>query len=292
MIAQLKNEIEDLARTGFPNYQKINIKQQEGGLTNHNFLVEIDDEPYIFRLPGAGTNELVNRAEEKICTEAATALGIDAELLYFDAATGRKISRYLPQALTMNPVLMQEPIYLANAAETLRRLHDSATQVPVNFDVFEKIEEYEALISKVSTDYFWPDYSAIKAQVLALKAEVATLPIKRVLCHNDPLCENFVFSADQMFLVDWEYAGVNDPLWDVADVIIEAEYQGETEMAFLKAYFKQEPSLMELRCVQMNKVFLDFLWSLWGLQRFSCGIDLYDYATNRYLRAQANLKQL
>ena len=287
------SRIRKLCEEIFPDVKEpIRIINKEGGLTNHNYQVVVDKTPYIFRLAGPGTNELINRSEEKICTEAASALEIDAPLIYFDADTGEKVSRYIEGSITMSPELLNESKNMEAVANLIRKLHSFKVQVPVKFDVFEKIKHYESLIKKTMPDCFWDDYESIKTIVNALQEEVESLNIETFLCHNDPLCENFITTEQRMYLVDWEYAGTNDPLWDVADVIIEANYTKEKEEEFINYYFRREATPSELRRILINKVFLDFLWSLWGLQRYSSGVDLYDYATERYLRAKENIKYL
>lgn len=287
------HRIKAVSKLAFPEVTTpIRILHQEGGLTNNNYKVLVDKNLFIFRIPGPGTNQLINRFQEKICTEAASALGIDAPLVYFKADTGEKISQYIDNSITLKETLIKEPKYMEATAKLLRKLHDYKIQVDVKFDVFEKIEAYEDLIKAVNRDCFWEDYLKTKKLIETLKTEITNLKIETVLCHNDPLCENFIATESRMYLVDWEYAGTNDPLWDVADVVIEANFSEVEEQQFYDFYFKEEVTASEKRRLIINKVLLDFLWSLWGLQRFSHGVDLYDYATERYQRAKANLKLL
>ncbi len=287
------HRIKAVSKLAFPEVTTpIRILQQEGGLTNNNYKVMVDKNLYIYRIPGPGTNQLINRFQEKICTEAASALGIDAPLVYFKADTGEKISQFIDNSITLQETLIKEPKYMEASARLLRKLHDYKIQIDVKFDVFEKIEDYEKLIRAVKPDCFWEDYLEMKQLIETLKAEIRNLKVETVLCHNDPLCENFIVNESRMYLVDWEYAGTNDPLWDVADVVIEANFSEAQEQQFYNFYFQNEITVLEKRRLIINKILLDFLWSLWGLQRFTHGIDLYDYATVRYQRAKANLKLL
>ena len=161
------------------------------------------------------------------------------------------------------------------------------------FNVFEKIKEYEDLINETKRNDFWEDYPKIREQIYALKEEYESFNVELAFCHNDPLCENFVLGKERLFLVDWEYGGMNDPLWDVADVIIEAILNEEEEEAFKTFYFNGPATPQEERRIVMNKVFLDFLWSLWGKQRFSIGEDdMQAYADERYERMKINLDLL
>ena len=203
-----------------------------------------------------------------------------------------KIARYVEDAETMNIKTVKDPDNMKAIADIFKTLHNSGKGVPVIFDVFEKIEEYEAVLKKCKKDYFWSDYEEVKAQVYSLKEEVKEMNIQPAMCHNDPLCENFVKGKDKMYLVDWEYAGMNDPMWDIADIFIEAKFTPEEEVMFNGFYFDQEPNNQIHRRILVNKVFLDFLWSLWGKQRYSNGADLLEYANERYVRAKENLRLL
>lgn len=267
-----------------------NIKVQRlGGLTNKNFKVETDMGDYVVRLAGDGTKEMINREEEHICTELANQIKIDSQLIYFDDVTGIKICRYIQDAETMNSNLVLEKDNLKAIAEVLKTLHTCGKTIPVVFDVFDKIEEYENLLKKHSEDYFWEDYQTIKKQVYMLKNEVKEMNIETTMCHNDPLCENFIRGGDKMYLVDWEYAGMNDPMWDLADFFIEAELSPTEESKFCKYYFGHAANSKMKRRILINKIFLDFLWSLWGKLRLAIGDDLLDYANQRYKRAKDNL---
>ena len=132
----------------------------------------------------------------------------------------------------------------------------------------------------------------VREEIYKIKQEYEAMNIELVLCHNDPLCENFVKGSDKMYLVDWEYAGMNDFYWDIADLFIEAGYTAKEEEIFCQFYFGPSLSIVDKRRMLMNKIFLDFLWSLWGKQRYSCGYDLQDYANERYERAKDNLQRL
>jgi thiamine kinase-like enzyme len=263
-----------------------------GGLTNRNYKVTANHQEYMFRLPGEGTKELINRKEEHICTSLANEIGIDSELIYFENTSGIKISRYIYEAETMNKESIKNKKHMQAVAKVFKKMHSCSEAVPVIFDVFEKIEEYEVLLRKCKENFLWDDYKEIKKDVLSLKEKVDNMNIKITMCHNDPLCENFVKGKDKMYLVDWEYAGMNDPMWDLADLFIEAEFTADEEDLFNSFYFGQEVEEQAKYRILINKIFLDFLWSLWGLQRYSCGADLLDYANDRYARAKRHLKLL
>lgn len=266
--------------------------QRLGGLTNRNYKVETNAGSFVFRLPGEGTEEMINRRDEYLCTKLTNDIGIDSELIFFDLSNGIKIARFIEEAETMNSEKVRNIENMEAIAGIFKTLHTSGGKVPVEFNVFEKIEEYENLLKKAKGEYFWEDYKDIREMVYGLKGEVLEMGIQNTICHNDPLCENFIQGKDRMYLVDWEYAGMNDPMWDIADFFIEAGFSKEEEEIFSAFYFDEKPDEALTRRILMNKVFLDFLWSLWGKQRYSCGEDLLEYANERYERAKLNLNLL
>ena len=262
-----------------------------GGLTNKSYRAIGNSYDLVVRLPGEGTEELVDRAAEKAINEEASRIGVDTPVHYFDPATGCKVSEWVPNAETLHVETAHEPASMAAIGKLLAKLHREAQGGFAVFDPIEKLFDYEKLIAK-DGGALWADYEEVKAHVIG---SVEQLPKReRVLCHCDPLCENFVKDTmcGRMYLVDWEYAGMNDPLWDVADVAIEAGYDDGERRAFESAYFGREPSPEEDECVIVNMVLVDLLWSLWGEQRKPYDSSLADYGTERFERAKANLAKL
>lgn len=283
-------EIARLSQQLFPDIDLDTIHLERlGGLTNRNYVVQLGQNNYVFRFAGAGTEELIKRIDEKECTHLAQEIGITANLLYFDNVTGTKVTAYVEDAQTMSPMLVKKEENLKAIAEIFQKLHQSEVDSSVVFDVFGKVEDYEQLIPK---DLLWEDYQITKDQILSLKESLEQSDIAQVLCHNDPLCENFIRGSAGMVLVDWEYAGMNNALWDIADFIIEAELSPEEEALFCTYYLGMTPTTIEKKGVLINKALIDFLWSLWGLQRFSCGANLFDYATKRYENSKKYLQEL
>lgn len=287
-----KNEIMKLANAVLGYNVIVEHVERLGGLTNLNFKVITDVGVFVFRFPGIGTDKLISRSDEQIFVDLADKIDIDAKNVHFDPVSGIKISKYIENAVTLNTITIKTRENLDSIATLFRRLHDCKQAVPVRFDVFEKIAEYESLLAGVAYKIAWSDYKEIRQEIFRLESLYNLDNLALSFCHNDPLCENFIRGSDRMYLVDWEYAGMNDPYWDIADVIIEGEFTELDEQYFLQQYIGRIPESREFKRVLLNKILLDFLWSLWGLQRHSCGEDLLDYANTRYLRAKNNLQTL
>ena len=264
-----------------------------GGLTNRTYKVTLlDGRVFVVRLPGEGTETLINRKNEKISTLLACKLGIDADLLFFNSK-GEKISSYIPQAVTLSPDTIKQEHNLVKAAHLFKKLHTCAEDTGVPFDVFDMAASYEEIIEQYHVP-FYHDYADVKARVLSLKQSVDQHPVPLVPCHNDPLCENWILDGNgRMYLIDWEYAGMNDGMWDLADVSIEAALTPEQEDILLTAYFNRIPTPEDRVRFCANKIYLDYLWTLWGMARVPFdGAAMETYAGLRYVRLKENLTQM
>ncbi len=255
-----------------------------GGLTNHTYKITLNSDEYVVRIPGEGTEEMIVRSDEKISTELACKLGIDAEVFYF-GEDGSKITKYIPNAITMSSKLLKEHKHIKQVAEIFRKLHSCEIDTGVPFEVFEISTGYEKIIFDKNVPMF-DDYEEIKSAVMKIKNEVdTTTEIKKVPCHNDPLCENWVEGNGKMHLIDWEYAGMNDGMWDLADVSIEAVFNTDCDIKLLTEYLGHEPDTIEIKHFLANKIYVDFLWTLWAKARVPYdGQPMEDWAQERYAR--------
>lgn len=262
-----------------------------GGMTNHTYQAETSKGIFVIRIPGEGTETLICRSDEKISTELACELGIDAKLLYF-GEDGAKVTAYVPNAQTMCADLMRQEQHIDQVAEIFQRLHRCGRNTGVRFDVFEMASNYEKIICD-SHVKMYDDYETIKKRVFEIKnAQDRKQGVTLVPCHNDPLCENWVEGDGRMFLIDWEYAGMNDGMWDLADVSIEANYGEEEDEHLLYRYLGRTPDSESRMRFTANKIYLDYLWTLWGKTRVPyAGDEMEQYAYERYCRLKNNLEK-
>ena len=262
-----------------------------GGLTNHTYKITlVNGEEYAVRLPGEGTEEMIVRSDERVSTKLACDLGVDAELLYFDES-GAKVTRFIPNAITMSASALREPQHIEQIAAIFRTIHHCGVNTGVPFEVFAMAQNYEKIILDKKVPMF-EDYWEIKVEVLKIKEEIDnTFEVAKVPCHNDPLCENWVEGNGRMFLIDWEYAGMNDGMWDLADVSIEAGFDDACDKMLLRAYIGREPDVMEEKHFLASKIYVDFLWTLWAKARVPYdGQPMEDWAVERYMRMKSFIK--
>lgn len=256
-----------------------------GGLTNHTYKITLENgSEYVVRIPGEGTEDVIVRSDEKVSTTLACDLGVDAELLYF-GEDGSKVTKYITNAITMSSELLHQEKHIQQVAEIFKKIHNCGIDTKVPFEVFEMAASYEKVIEDNNVSMF-DDYNEIKAKVMKIKAEVdSAVDIKKVPCHNDSLCENWVEGNGRMYLIDWEYAGMNDGMWDVADVSIEASFDENCDTKLLTAYLGHNPSVNDRKHFLANKIYVDFLWTLWAKMRVPYdGQAMEDWAQERYSR--------
>lgn len=259
-----------------------------GGLTNHTYKVTLENgEEYVVRIPGPGTEELIVRSDERISTGLACDLGIDARMLYF-GENGTKVSEFIAGAVTMSAETLKEPGHIRQMAEIFKKLHSCGVDTKVSFEVFDMAEGYEKIIREKEVGMF-DDHREVKEEVMRIKAEIdAAVEIRKVPCHNDPLCENWVEGSGRMYLIDWEYAGMNDGMWDLGDVSIEAGFDDAHDEMLLSAYLGRKPDTMEKKHFLASKIYVDYLWTLWAKARVPYdGQPMEDWAVERYMRLKS-----
>ena len=227
---------------------------------------------------------MIVRSDEMVSTKLACDLGVDAEMLYF-GSDGSKVTKYIANAVTMSSETLKDPLRIKQMADIYKKMHSCGVDTGVPFEVFEMAESYEKIIYDNNVPMF-DDYSEIKKIVMAIKAEIdSSIDAKKVPCHNDPLCENWVVGDGRMYLIDWEYAGMNDGMWDVADVSIEASFGKEEDDLLLKEYLDREPEAIDRKHFLASKIYVDYLWTLWAKTRVPFdGQPMEDWAVERYTR--------
>lgn len=260
-----------------------------GGMTNNNFKVSVKDKFYVLRVPGNGTGEMISRQDEIKNAVYANKIGVDAKLIYFNEDTGIKISKFIENAETLSPDAAKKQQNMKMVCKLLRTLHNSKENMNNNFNIYEKIEKYEKLF-KEANGLFYDDYYQIKNKVYSLKNIMSKLDVLYMPCHNDTIAENFIKSGeDKMYLIDWEYAGMNDPMWDLAAYSLENNFNDDEEELFLKIYFNGKVEEKYKKRILINKIYQDFLWSIWTNIKEARGDDFGSYGIDRYNRAKKNL---
>ena len=262
-----------------------------GGLTNLNFFVEAAGERYILRLPGRMTGSMISRENEKRNAELASSAGFNCELIYCNAETGVRMSRYIDGAETLEAHTVREKENMQKIARILRRLHRSELNMQNRFDPFAEADKYESLLDDPAAQMY-TGYGSLRQKVNALlKTRLGELGYEQCPCHNDLVAANLVKGGDgRLYLIDWEYAGTNDPMFDAAALFLENDFSPEEEEDFFRYYY--EGGNVPARCrekILIFKIVQDFLWSIWTVLKESKGDDFGSYGPDRFARAQKNM---
>jgi thiamine kinase-like enzyme len=259
------------------------------GLTNRNYKVAIGDERFVLRIPGEGTSEYIDRRNEGVAARIAAEAGVNAEVLFFDESDGLMLTRFVDGAATMNGERFRDLGAVARAATAFRRMHDCGKSFATTFDLFQKMDEYLDYLR--TKDARIPDgYSDVQKEAESVRAALNARPAALRPCHCDPLAENFLDTGERIFIIDWEYAGNNDPMWDLGDVSVEAGFGPEQDAALAEAYFGGRPPAAQVGRMVMYKAMCDLLWTLWGVIQVvneNPVDDFWAYAVNRFERCKA-----
>ncbi len=257
-----------------------------GGLTNLVFRVG----EYCLRVPGKGTEEYIDRANEAVAAKEAARAGVSPEVLYADADSGLMVTRFIDGTQTMSPDAFRSRNGApARAGQAFRKLHTSGAEFPFRFDLFEMIDDYLGILS--TKDVALPDgYHDVVAEAESIRAALAAHPAPLAPCHCDPLCENFLDTEERMWIVDWEYSGMNDPMWDLGDLSVEGGFSAAQDEEMIQAYFGGEPGADERGRIIIYKAMCDLLWTLWGLIQHANenpADDFWAYSVGRFERCKA-----
>ena len=254
--------------------------EQLGGMTNQNYLVKTTNKQYIVKFFGKGTEKLINRKDEKYNLELLKDLDLDVKNYLFDIEAGIKVNEYIESAITLDSTSIKTKF--DKIAPILQTIHASGKELRGEFAPFEEIKKYESLIEEKIP---YANYEAVREEVFSLEKRLADLGVDRKSCHIDLVPENFIESPQgRLYLIDWEYSSMNDPMWDLAALFLESEFTRQEEEAFL-SHYESEQTPVSREKIAIYKILQDAIWSLWTVYKEEQGADFGDYGVSRYQRA-------
>ena len=258
--------------------------EQLGGMTNQNYLAKTTNKQYIVKFFGKGTEKLINRQDEKYNLELLKDLDLDVKNYLFDIEAGIKVNEYIESAITLDATTIKTKF--DKIAPILQTIHASGKELRGEFAPFEEIKKYESLIEEKIP---YTNYEAVREEVFSLEKRLANLGVDRKSCHIDLVPENFIESPQgRLYLIDWEYSSMNDPMWDLAALFLESEFTRQEEEAFL-SYYESEQTPVSREKIAIYKILQDAIWSLWTVYKEEQGADFGDYGVTRYQRAVKGL---
>lgn len=265
-----------------------------GGMTNTNYRAVVKGTEYFIRIPGKCTEVMIDRKSESLNAQIGSALGINVDTLYINPETGIKITLAVPEAETLSQRTARLKGTMEEVAHILENLHSADIEFPNEFSFEKEWKKYEALVNELQVD-FYPEYEKLREDVKTVMGILKNkYGILNQPCHNDLVPENFVRDGknQHLYLLDWEYSGMNDPFWDLAAFSIESELTQEELIYFLTQYFHKAPTEDQLIKVKIFQIFQDCLWSVWTIAKEAAGQDFGSYGIDRHRRCQKQLQEV
>ena len=269
---------------------EVEIIETLGGMTNINYLVSINTKNYIVRVPGNGTEDFINRKEEKENLELSAALGINPEHIYLNVENGLKITKKIENAKTLTAQTAKDSETMKMVTDIFKKVHRSNARMNNRFELFTLMKKFELLALNEDAETF-KGYAEVKEDIMSLKLDYQSLEVEECPCHIDPSYTNFIVcGAGNLYLIDWEYSGMFDPLWDLAAHSMESGFSELEEADFLTYYYQRPLTKVESKRILMHKIFQDYLWSLWTTFKEAKGDDFGTYGIKRFERAKMNIE--
>ena len=263
-----------------------------GGITNHNYLITVDEGrggKYVLRIPGVGSDTFIDRERERGNHASAAEAGASPPVLY----------TLQPEAITVVPFIAGETMHpetlaghrgrLEKVVDVIRAYHDKAT-FSNDTNAFMMIRRYMEMAKNVNA-WFPADWSRIMRLGEEIERAMGRDVPRRVACHNDLLSENFILDQDdRMWVIDWEYGGMNDPYFDLGDFCVEHPLSREEEEMIITRYCG---GMDESRFHRMllHKIVADLWWSIWAFiqeQVSKLDFDYHSYGNARLDRLRDN----
>ena len=267
----------------------IKLDRLSGALTNVCYKVTIDSKAYVLRLAGEGTAEYIDRSAEEHNARAASAAGVNAEVVYFDPRDGTMVTRFV-EGVSMDAGEGFGPGAPVRAARALGRVHHLKGVFRSRFDVFAEMEDYLGLLRWQGAP-LPEEYHEVWRKARAVRRALEASPGPLVPSHNDPWPGNLLDADGRIYLIDWEYSGMNDPMWDLADLSVEAGFGPGQDRAMMETYRGGAPQALYSR-MEIYKAMSDLHWSLWGFVQHAKGNpaeDFWSYGLERLGRSNTRM---
>lgn len=250
-----------------------NFTQLKQGLTNISLLFEVNKNKYIYRHPGDGTKEIINRESECFSQNIARELDLDNTFIYMNSNDGWKISKFIENCVNFD---YKNPIHVKKAISLVKKLHDSNIKSKWEVNLFK---ESDRLLNLVLNNYKISSYKidVVREKINKLYEFTECDEIEKRLCHVDCYAPNFLTDENSMYLIDWEYSGNSDPASDIGTFICCSEYTVDEAIEILKIYFGRDLTPIEERHYIAYIAICSYYWFVWALYKESLGDNLEYY---------------
>jgi aminoglycoside phosphotransferase (APT) family kinase protein len=269
--------VDDLAARLWPGRVR-SIEILAHGITNSNYVVDLGDERVVVRVPGKDTHLLgIDRSNEVVAGGLAAAIGVGPEVLATDEATGCIVFRFIDGRPISTTELAEEPM-LREFAETIRLVHHAGT-TPTIWNPYEVIRDHRDVARARGVEAPFDAYFALG---VLERIEIARPFRPAVLGHNDLLNANFMYD-DRLRIVDWEYAGMSDPFFDLANVSVNNGFPVDSEINLMRHYVGDvsDPVVSTLHVMKIVSELREAMWGVVQMAISSLEVDFTKYARER-----------
>lgn len=248
-----------------------------GGMTNSNFLITTskktkeNNNQYVLRMPGNNSNNMINRHWEKENQIITSNFGLNIPTIYFEENSGIKITKFMKDAETLKPKSIKN--HIENIAKELHRLHTSDIKFKNDFDPFLKLNEYLNLAKKENLLIYGDDlkkalyiFNELKEKLFDINQSKYGKNLFLRPTHGDLVAENILFDNGRIYIIDWEYSGLNDPMWDIASLFLENDFTKNDEKCFFDSY---ELDNQDKEKIEIYKNIQDILWTYWTFAKLN-----------------------
>lgn len=272
--------IADVFQTAMDNVVDISVLKK--GMTNRSFLFTVNGNKFIMRIPGEGTDQLINREQEAEVFRTISGCGFCDDPIYMNPINGYKITKYLGGVRVCDTNNIPD---LKRCMEKLRAFHAMKLEVGHTFDIFAQIEFYETLWNGQPSMY--RDYKQTKENVMSLKEYIDGIEKDWCLTHIDAVPDNFLFYTlpdgnEALQLTDWEYSGMQDPQVDIAMFCIYSLYNKKQVDRLINIYFEGECDCRTRAKIYAYIAACGLLWSNWCEFKRNLGVEFGEYSLRQY----------
>jgi thiamine kinase-like enzyme len=236
----------------------------EGGITNRNYLVTLGGKAYVVRVPGKDTDLLgIDREAERQANESAAQLGIAPPVAAMLTDPPALVTEFV-EGEGMSEKDLQDPATVARIAPELRRMHDSGTTLPTEFDTPRIAEDYAGIARERGVE-IPPAYEEASRFAAAIKAAASGPEHDPVPCHNDLLAANFLDDGKRIWIFDWEYAGMGDRYFDLGNYSVNNGLEESGQGVLLEWYFDEPADARRKATLNLFRFMSDFREAMWGV---------------------------
>ncbi|MBN3490554.1 phosphotransferase family protein [Acholeplasma equirhinis] len=280
----IEKEMLEIAKNVFNvEEDKIVVESRfKGGMSNYTFKVLVNGEPFTIRKIGEGGEPIINLQTEKQHLDLIAPLGISSEIVYFDTKSGIKVSKYI-EGTPLSQEFSEDDY--KGVADTLHKLHHSNIK-GADYDLKNRLRRYEKLLKETPSH----DYHMLKMFWLKMYDEEFS-SINKVFCHGDAQRSNFVKGTDKLYLLDWEFTGMNDPFYDIASF---GNINFDDAEKLLSIYLDRPAQEEELRRLRFYRMYQVLQWHIVATYKHEIGLSEklhldFQMIADKYLKFAATL---